>query len=283
MERVTIIGGTGFVGDYLVKRIIQNRRIQLKVIFRNTPPLEILKNVEYLQINKSSEISKLKDVLEETDYLIILARPDRNLIKNIISFNLKFKKILYTSSILIYPSSDKKQKEDSDFVPTSGYEKQKIEEENMLCEFAKRLGNKLVIARLANVYGDVKNRALIHWILEAAVKNSTFKLNNRGEPIRDFMFIEDVARYLDTLLFLNQESEIEMFNVCTGKGFSINQVLKMVEKITGRKLMIEQGEETREKLSIIGDNSKIVLATGIRPEYNFKSGLEKAYANYLRN
>lgn len=282
MERVTIIGGTGFVGDYLVKRLIKNPELSLKIIYRKTLPTIVQKNVEYLKIDSALEPDKFKTVLEQTDYLIILSRPDKRLIQNIIQSGFKFKKVLYTSTILIYPNSNMRQFENAELVPANDYEKEKIEEEKMLCDYAKASGSKLIIARLTNVYGDIKNRALVHWIFKALINKSAFKLNNRGEPIRDFIFVEDAARYLEVLLFLKQKAEVEIFNVCSGEGFSINQVLEIVEEISGEKIKIDQGLVTDEKLSVIGDNSKVIMVTGVSPEYNLRSGLEKTYQNYLK-
>lgn len=281
MDRVTIIGGSGFIGDYLVDNLKENQKIKVKVIYKKNPPTKLLQDVEYLKIDGSQEPGKLKEILEKTDYLIILSRPDKKLIENIINDNIRFSKILYASTILIYPSSDKKQTEDTQLIPANDYEAAKIEEEIMLSKFAKQSGNNLTIARLTNVYGDIKNRALIHWILKALVDNTNFKLNNRGEPIRDFIFVEDVASFLVRLIFLKQLSTVEIFNVCTGNGFSINEVIKTAEYISGKKIKIIEGDLTDEKLSVIGDNSKLIMETGLNPKYTLKSGLEKAYQNYL--
>lgn len=282
MQRVTVIGGTGFVGDYLTKELSGIQNIQLKVLYRNTLPSEKISAVEYIKIDIEIDKDRFYEILSETDCLIILSRPNVKLIQSIVNSELKFKKIIYTSTLLIYPSSSNKQAEDAELIPASVYEKDKISEEKMLINFAESSGVKLTIARLTNVYGDVKNRAMIHWILKALVNDQDFKLNNQGTPVRDFIFVSDVAKYLTKLLFLKQDSVVEIFNVCTGQGFSINQVIEKAESIANKKLKIAKGDITQEKLSVIGDNSKIARATGFNPEFNLNSGLKKAYKNYLK-
>ena len=282
MQRVTVIGGTGFVGDYLTKELSGIQNIQLKVLYRNTLPSEKISAVEYIKIDIEIDKDRFYEILSETDCLIILSRPNVKLIQSIVNSELKFKKIIYTSTLLIYPSSSNKQAEDAELIPASVYEKDKISEEKMLINFAESSGVKLTIARLTNVYGDVKNRAMIHWILKALVNDQDFKLNNQGTPVRDFIFVSDVAKYLTKLLFLKQDSAVEIFNVCTGQGFSINQVIEEAESIANKKLKIAKGDITQEKLSVIGDNSKIARATGFNPEFNLNSGLKKAYKNYLK-
>lgn len=280
--RITVIGGTGFVGEYLIKDLSQSSQVEIKVLYRSTPPSEKIPKIEYLQMDGSENIEALKEVLDKTDCLVILARPNKVLVQNIIESNSKLRRIIYASTVLIYPDSPAKQDEDSDVLAANKYEQEKIDEEKMLIEFAKISGIKLTIARLTNVYGDIKNRALIHWILMSAAKDQVFKLNNQGKPVRDFIFVEDAAKYLELLVFLPQEKQIEIFNVCTGEGFSINQVIEKVEKISGKKLKTSMGDQTKEKESVIGDNKKIVMATGFKPKYNLESGLKKAYQNYLK-
>lgn len=283
MDRVTVIGGTGFVGDYLTEELSKTANIQLKIIYRNTPPSKYIPGVEYLKIDTETDYKNFHQALSKTDYLIILSRPNSKLIQSIIDSGLKFKRIVYASTVLVYPDSPSKQNESSDLIPASDYERNKISEEKMLVDFAENSGVKLTVARLTNVYGDVKNRALIHWILQALVKDKAFKLNNNGLPVRDFIFVRDAAKYLRLLTFLDQDLDVEIYNVCTGQGFSINQVIKKAEKVGGKKIKIQKGEVTEEKLSVIGDNRKVVKATGFKPEYTLDNGLREAYKNYLNN
>lgn len=281
MQTISIIGGTGFIGDYLVNNLSKTD-FHLRTLYRFTPPSKKVSGVEYLKLDGSKDFKGLKKILSSTDYLVILSRPNKELIKNIISTDLKFKKIIYASTILIYPDEKIAQNENARLIAANQYEQDKLSEERLLTDFAKKSGNKLTIARLTNVYGDIKNRALIHWILSAVADDENFKLNNKGESVRDFIFVEDVAKYLELLVKLPQQNNVEIFNVCTGKGFDIKQVIKKIESISGKKLTIEDGLMTNEKKCVIGNNSKIVMATGYKPKYDLKSGLKNAYQNYLK-
>lgn len=283
METVAVIGGTGFIGDYLVQNLNRKKNIRILVIYKDTPPVRRLPNAQYFQVNGAQNPKKLFEIIKSADYLILLARPNFKLINNIIQSELAFKKIIYTSTILIYPNSSKKQNEKSKLKPANDYEKNKIKEEKLLSEYAENTGNPLTIARLTNVYGNVKNRGVIHWILSALIAKQPFVVNNSGEPVRDFIFVEDVAKYLELLINFSQKEKIEVFNVCTGIGFSLNQLIAEVELITNKKLKTKTGNTTEEKNSIIGDNKKIIRATGYEPKFDIRSGLSKAYQNYLKN
>lgn len=283
METAAVIGATGFIGDYLVSNLSSKKNIYVQAIYKNTPPVRKLTGVEYFQLDGAKDPQSLYQVIKQASYLIILARPDEKLIKNIILSGVTFKKIIYASSILIYPNSSQKLDESSKSEPSNDYERQKIKEERLLTKFVKSSGNKLTIARLTNVYGDKKSRALIHWILSALIEDKSFKINNRGKPVRDFIFVEDAAKYLELLIFLDQKEHVEIYNVCTGFGLSINKLILQTQAVTGKKIKLQTGDTTDEKLSVIGDNGKIIKATGYKPKYNLESGLKKAYQNYLKN
>jgi UDP-glucose 4-epimerase len=280
MKRVLVIGGSGFIGDYLIKNL-SKENLRIISLYNNTSPSEKIPGVKYLKTDARNR-DQLIPLLENTDYLVILSRPDKKIIKNIIDSGAVFEKILYASTILIYPNSKIEQDEKTKPFFANQYEKEKIAEEKKLINFSKKSGNKLLISRLTNVYGDVKNRALIHWILSALINDREFVLNNEGKPVRDFIFVEDAAMYLAALLLLPQKDNVSIFNVCTGSGYSILEVIAELEKITGRKLKIKPGAKTQEKSRVVGNNEKIINFTGRKPGFSLKSGLAKAYRNYLK-
>jgi nucleoside-diphosphate-sugar epimerase len=168
MKRVLVIGGSGFIGDYLIKNL-SKENLRIISLYNNTSPSEKIPGVKYLKTDARNR-DQLIPLLENTDYLVILSRPDKKIIKNIIDSGAVFEKILYASTILIYPNSKIEQDEKTKPFFANQYEKEKIAEEKKLINFSKKSGNKLLISRLTNVYGDVKNRALIHWILSAPLR-----------------------------------------------------------------------------------------------------------------
>lgn len=280
MKRVLVIGGSGFIGDYLIKNL-SKENVRTTSLYNNTPPLKKIAGVNYSKTDARNR-TQLVPLLKNADYLIILSRPDKEIVKNVINSGAEFEKILYASTILIYPDSEMEQNEKTKPFPANDYEKEKILEEKKLINFSNKSGTKLLIARLTNVYGDKKNRALIHWILSALTSDREFILNNKGKPVRDFLFVEDAAKYLTKLLLLPQKDNVCIFNVCTGIGYSILEVIAELEKISNRKLKIKAGVITSEKTRVVGSNEKIINFTGHKPGFNLKSGLAKAYRNYLK-
>lgn len=276
--KVAVVGGTGFIGDYLVRKLHEESKVLLSVFFRETQPNLRLSNVEYFQIGKAPD-----SVFRNIDCLVILTQPNLDSLKLLLKKISGVKKIIYASTLLLYPDSQIPVSEESEILSLSDYEKGKADEEKILMDYAKNSDTKLVIARIANVYGDIKNKGVIQKIVNAAETGSDFSVNNEGSQVRDYVFVEDVADYLGSLIKYETQSFFEIFNICTGKGVSINQLLTYLEEITGKKIIRKSGTDVMEKGSIIGDNSKAVEALGFKPKFDIKSGLLKTYQNYLKN
>ena len=153
----------------------------------------------------------------------------------------------------------------------------------MLEKAAKKIGCQLCIARLSNVYGDVKNRGIINYIILSAIKGNLLTVyGDKDKKIRDYIFIEDAANLLEFLIFYKQQNLKEIFNICTGSAYSIQELIDMAERVTGRKINFEKGAPTLEKLINIGDNQKILALSHYKLKYNLAHGLKKTYKNYLR-
>ncbi|HJS78009.1 MAG TPA: UDP-glucose 4-epimerase GalE [Burkholderiales bacterium] len=78
-----------------------------------------------------------------------------------------------------------------------------------------------------------------------------------GTCIRDYIHVEDLARaHLDALRYLEQGGASDTFNCGYGRGYSVREVLKMVEKVSGKKLRIEEGARRP------GDPAALVAESG---------------------
>jgi len=276
--RVGIIGGMGFIGEYLIKKLGDNPKNSVNVFLNKTQPKTKIGGVEYFQIDENFE-NNLRDL----DCLIILSQPNRKLIERIIGSSIRIKKIIYASTLLLYGNSRTPVDENFEIQPLNEYEKEKALEEKMLIDFSGRKDPLLTIARIANVYGDVKNRGVVQKIIMSVLHGEEFTVNNNGQQIRDYIFVEDVVNYLSYLVDRKPEERIEVFNICTGEGISIKQLISLVEDLTLKKIIHKDGSQAAEKESIIGDNRKIAEVSKMKPKYDIREGLKKTYRNYLKS
>ena len=89
-------------------------------------------------------------------------------------------------------------------------------------------------------------------------KNSKFFLNNYGNHIRDFTFIEDVNLILYKLLKKNIPSGNTLFNICSSNPIKITKILKLIDKNFINKPKIYKREfQKADVFKTHGNNYKI--------------------------
>ena len=290
-KKVVIIGGTGFIGSNLTAKLKEKDNFSLSVIYKKNPPQSKITNVKYYDVDQLIDNEQLNKVVNNTDCLILLHQPDISLLQQLIITQKGIKKIIYASTLLLYKQvcclhnkdSNQKQDENSSIYPLSDYEIKKAEEEKLLSDYAQKNGIDLYITRLANVYGDIKNRGIIQILLNAISKGEKITINGDGTQIRDYIFIEDVVAVLEFLTFAKPKKIINIFNICSGEGHDINEIISTLEKITKKKLSQRHGPPLLEKNSIIGENKKIIEFSRIHPQFSLYDGLVKTYENYLKD
>ena len=97
-------------------------------------------------------------------------------------------------------------------------------------------GLPVVVARPFNTFGPRQSlRAVIPTIISQFAtldnKNNTIKVGNL-KTSRDFVYVMDTVSGLISLLKPSCKPG-EIYNICTGKSFQINDVIKSLKKITG--------------------------------------------------
>lgn len=262
--KIVLVGGTGFVGEYLSKNLNSRKKDEVVVAGRET---------------------SLRNCCKDAQVIVVMTQPNRKVMKELADFTASAKslnKIVYLSTLLLYPSSTKKNNEEKLPDPLTDYEKNKYKEELFLSEITKKYDRYLTIARLGNIYGDVKNKGIINLLFRALIQKEDLVI--QGDPvkkIRDYIFIEDAVYFLEFLVFQSQKKQKEIFNVCTGKGTSLLKLIEKAGAISGGKINFISEEQIREKKAIRGDNRKILALSGYKIKYSLTKGLKKTYQNYL--
>lgn len=278
------MGGTGFIGGYLAKKLSARQGCEIIIIHNNDLPLgKKFDNICYYQLNLAEPNKEFKELVNFAEIIVILTRPDERIIDNLISAikpASQLKKIIYFSSLLLYNNFPGRQNEKSSLKPITDYERVKCAEELKLLEFVQKNSFKLCITRLANVYGDIKNKGVINFILLSMLNGGEVVINGKGDSIRDYIFIEDAIAWLDFIIFWNQKNKKEIINLCAGKGYNVKELVWAVEQIFKKKIKTIAGARVKEKKIIIGDNKKIIALSGRKLKYDLIKGLKKTHNNY---
>ena len=159
-----------------------------------------------------------------------------------------------------------------------------------LCEFLNREeGRAYISAQPCNLYGPGDNYhptgshvipGLIRRFHEAEMaKASETVLWGSGTPLREFLFVDDLA---DALVFLLENyNEPELINVGSGEEVSIAELAKLIAETTGFKGGIQLDRSKPDgTMRKVMDSSRIREA-GWKPTTGLKEGLAHAYQDFL--
>ena len=137
----------------------------------------------------------------------------------------------------------------------------------------------VIIARPFNTYGPRQSaRAIIPTIITQILSGAkTLKLGDLT-PIRDLNFVQDTCEGFVSLLGL--ENYGETFNIGSGRGVSMQEVLEMIEKICNTKVQISQDKsrirpKNSEVFKLICDSSKLQNASSWRSKISLEEGLKR--------
>jgi GDP-L-fucose synthase len=159
-----------------------------------------------------------------------------------------------------------------------------------MCEFYhKQYCFNAIAAMPTNLYGPQDNfdletshvlPALIRKIHEAKTNNHEFvEVWGTGNPLREFMYVEDLA---EALVFLMESyHENQLINVGTGKDISILDLTKLIVDIVGYKGTIKfdatKPDGTPRKLLDVSRLNSL----GFKAKTSLEDGIRKTYQWYL--
>lgn len=159
------------------------------------------------------------------------------------------KRFIYSSSSSAYGGAKKLPTKESENPadPKSPYALQKYQGEMFCKMFSELYGLDTVSLRYFNVfgpgqYGDSPYSTVISAWLEALYFPTRKKafIEGDGEQSRDFCYVDNVTRANILAMQCPKRLNGAMFNVAHGERTRINEVRRLIEKLTGKKLKLEQ-------------------------------------------
>jgi GDP-4-dehydro-6-deoxy-D-mannose reductase len=110
--------------------------------------------------------------------------------------------------------------------------------------------------------------------IEAGILPPVMKVGNLSSK-RDLSDVRDIVRGYQLLMKKGKDGEA--YNICSGKGYSIKNVLKVLISLSKKKIRVRMDEKRARPAEIfvlVGDNSKIERATGWKPRIPIGKTLE---------
>lgn len=220
MNKVSVFGGTGFVGGnyckMFPKKILKIPREEREPKSKNI--LYFISTVDNYNVHANITLdveTNLKILCEVLDFC-------RN---SDITFN-------FISSWFVYGETELPAKEEYYCKPTGFYSITKKAAEDLLISFCRTYGIKYRILRLCNVYGlndgkVSKKKNAIQYMINLLKKNEDVNLYDNGEPIRDLMYVDDVCEAINLIIEEGEHNQI--YNIGSGIPVSIGEVIDIAK------------------------------------------------------
>jgi len=132
------------------------------------------------------------------------------------------------------------------------------------------------ILRLANPFGErqrvVAAQGAVAVFLHRAWHGETIHIWGDGSVVRDYIYIKDAVRAF--VKALSYQGELRVFNIGSGQGTSLNQLLAGIEALLGRPVAVEyeHGRKFDVPVNVL-DISRARSLLGWQPTVNFRDGL----------
>jgi len=172
--------------------------------------------------------------------------------------------------------------------PITVYDIHKLMAEKYLRYYASIGIVRGVVLRLANVYGpgptsSAADRGVLNIMIKKALKGEDITIYGKGEFIRDYIFVKDVAEaFLKAAISIDKTNR-NYYVVGSGKGYTIAKAFNIVAERaalkTGKKVNVistppPPSLSPIESRNFISDSSAFRTSTGWEPRYTFEEGID---------
>lgn len=262
-RRILITGGRGYIGRHLV-HALQEKDYAVMVYTEDVrKPVSEKWKAEVI-IHLAAKRTGDEHEIEETNVLGT---------KNILEACRQWKaKCIVASSCGVYGNpAENPVKEEASVNPFNAYNKSKVEAEALCKEYEELYNLKIIILRLFNIYGNNNQNEFLIRTLSTYDEKQQIRLN--PDIVRDYIHIKDILQAF--LKALEYEGSCNIFNIGSGKGYTADQVIAIIERITGRKVKYEINKDPIVIKKIIADITKAREELKWSPKITLEEGLKE--------
>ncbi len=300
-----ITGASGFVGSCLVRKLLDNDQ-NVMLILRREANLwrikDVLNNVKvfYSDLSNSDYLEEIFK-LYKPDVIYHLAAngaypkqndPDQIIKTNILgTWNLikaslpyEYELFVNTGSSSEYGFKNHTMKETDSIAPFSYYAVTKSTQALLSSYIAKSQKKPIVTFRLFSVYGPYEESTrFIPTLMKSLLNKEDMKLVD-PKIARDMIYVDDVV---DAYLQIDKIKKFsgEIFNICSGRQYSIKDIVNKAVKITGESTNFIWGGMTNRSWDTkvwVGDNSKMKQLINWEVLTTLELGLKKTWDWYKK-
>lgn len=266
---IFVLGGSGFIGRHVCRRFVEDGSESVVSVGRRDGSQEDIGGLRYAKLNV--DVGRLAEIgVGEGDTVIHLASSivPRTALEDSAAMmaasvssamaigqecvRLGVERLIYTSSGgTIYGARQVPADEQSACFPVGFYATHKLVVESALRLCVLGTGTRLVTLRISNPFGSGQRldrpQGLIGHLLASVRKGTSFMVSGDGSQVRDYLDVRDVAEAY--WLASRYGGECQVFNIGSGIGRSIVDVITSVEQCCGVQIVRHVGPRSHDELS----------------------------------
>jgi UDP-glucose 4-epimerase len=314
---ILVIGGAGYIGSHMVRTLLEQghspivfdnlstgheefipkdivfikgdlcKEKSIQAVFKKYPVDTVMHFAASALVSESMS-NPLKYYYNNVSACI-------NLIRAMLAYRIQ--RLIFSSTCSVYGEPERMPlREDSETNPINPYGRSKLMIENILRDTSEAYDFSYSSLRYFNVAGahssgeiGEKHDPETHLIpsILKVVKGEKKELIIFGDDystpdntcIRDFIHVDDLCQaHLLALEALRRKSKSDIFNLGNGAGYSIREVLKTVEEVTGREVKVKIGpRRTGDPARLIASYEKAKKILGWQPKADLKQIIDSAW------
>lgn len=303
--KVFVTGGAGFIGSWVTKVLLEEgHEVTVYDNLSRGHKEAVDERVNFVVGDIANE-DQLKDALQGHDAVIHMAAfievaesvknpvlfAENNVVNSVKLLEAMRQagvhKIVFSSSATVYgePKQLPITEEDPLGVATNPYGAGKASVEFFCQAYHKLYDFDVTLLRYFNPYGpgelhEPESHAIPNFV-KAALQKKPLPVYWQGEQIRDFIFIEDLARAHTAVL---TQTSLQTFNVGTESGVKIKDVIAALSEVIGYEVPIEDlGERPGDVRANYASSKKLREATGWQPKTDLKAGLKQTVEFFAKH
>jgi UDP-glucose 4-epimerase len=303
-QRILVTGGAGFIGSVITKQLVD--RGDEVVVFDNlsngregavpqgatlvTGDMSDRAALDRIFLNRPVDaVIHLAASIEAGESMKVPEKYFRNNTANTLTLlealtEHQIQRLVFSSTAALYGTPERTPIEETDpLQPTNTYGESKLLVERMLAWFQRIHKLRYACLRYFNAAGATKEQGedhrpeshLIPLILQVARgKRESISIFGTdydtpdGTCVRDYIHVSDLASAHLLVLDALRDKDRLIYNLGTGQGFTVRQVIETVRKVTGHPIPAkEESRRAGDPAVLVASSDKIKRELNWQPQY----------------